>query len=80
MSEQPTGTVATLTADFAQQQIDSPGSRVIRRFLRHRLAMFGLVILIIMASAAIFAAIMAPYDPAALNLIDFRQAPVPSIY
>lgn len=75
MSEQASRTVATLTADFAAQQIDSPGSRVMLRFLRHRLAMFGMVVLVIMALAAIFAPVIAPYDPAAQNLIDFRQPP-----
>ena len=67
--------MATLTADFAEQQIDSPGSRAMRRFFRHRLAMFGLVVLIIMALAAILAPVVAPYDPAAQDLVNFRQPP-----
>jgi len=67
--------VATLAADFAAQHIDSPGSRALRRFLRHRLALFGLVILIIIGLAALFAPLIAPYDPAAQNLVDFRQPP-----
>jgi peptide/nickel transport system permease protein len=71
-SNQP---VATLAADFAAQHIDSPGSRALRRFLRHRLALFGLVILIIIGLAALFAPLIAPYDPAAQNLVDFRQPP-----
>jgi peptide/nickel transport system permease protein len=71
-SNQP---VATLAADFAAQHIDSPGSRALRRFLRHRLALFGLVILIIIGLAALLAPLIAPYDPAAQNLVDFRQPP-----
>lgn len=67
--------VATLAHDVATQKINSPGSRARRRFFRHRLAMFGLVVLIIMGTAAILAPLIAPYDPAAQNLIDFRQAP-----
>jgi peptide/nickel transport system permease protein len=67
--------VATLAADFAAQHIDSPGSRALRRFLRHRLALLGLVILIIIGLAALFAPLIAPYDPAAQNLVDFRQPP-----
>ena len=67
--------VATLAADFAAQHIDSPGSRALRRFLRHRLALFGLVILIIIGLAALLAPLIAPYDPAAQNLVDFRQPP-----
>lgn len=67
--------VAKLDTDFAEQHIDSPGSRAMRRFFRHRLAMFGLVVLIIMGLAAIFAPVVSPYDPATQNLIDFRQPP-----
>ncbi|MEM7117680.1 MAG: oligopeptide ABC transporter permease [Chloroflexota bacterium] len=67
--------VATLTADFASQRIDSPGSRAMRRFFRHRLAMFGMVILIIMGLSALFAPLIAPYDPAAQDLVNFRQPP-----
>ncbi len=70
--------VATLAADFAAQHIDSPGSRALRRFLRHRLALFGLVILIIIGLAALLAPLIAPYDPAAQNLVDFRQPPTAS--
>ena len=66
---------AATTGDFSQQHIDSPGRRALRRFLRHRLAMFGVVVLTIMGLAAIFAPLIAPYDPAEQNLIDFRQPP-----
>lgn len=71
-AEQP---VAELSAEFASQRIDSPGSRAMRRFFRHRLAMFGMVILIIMGLSALFAPLIAPYDPAAQDLVNFRQPP-----
>ncbi|MFT5193375.1 MAG: peptide/nickel transport system permease protein [Cellvibrionaceae bacterium] len=67
---------ATLTiAEQADHSIESPGRRALRRFLRHKLAIFGLVVLTIMGLAALFAPLIAPYDPAAQDLVNFRQAP-----
>ncbi|MBQ7795556.1 MAG: ABC transporter permease [Lachnospiraceae bacterium] len=39
---------------------------VFRRFRRHRLAMFSLVVLLVLGGAALLAPIIAPYDPEAL--------------
>ena len=39
---------------------------VFRRFRRHRLAMVSLVVLAVLGGAALFAPIIAPYDPDAL--------------
>lgn len=57
------------------QRVDSPGARMRRRFFRHRLAMFGLTVLIIMGVAAVAAPWIAPQDYAAQNLARFREAP-----
>jgi ABC-type dipeptide/oligopeptide/nickel transport system permease subunit len=49
-----------------------------RRFKRNRLAMVGLVIIVILVLTAIFAPLIAPYDPygsAARDTSAFRQAP-----
>lgn len=52
------------TAKRAQQQaMPEQKYYVIRRFLRHRLALLGLVILIGLACVAIFAPQLAPHDP-----------------
>ncbi|HET8524053.1 MAG TPA: oligopeptide ABC transporter permease [Thermomicrobiales bacterium] len=53
----------------------SPGRRTLRRFLHHRLAVIGAVILGIMAIAAIFAPLLAPYDPNAINLTKIAHSP-----
>ncbi|MCB0017125.1 MAG: ABC transporter permease, partial [Anaerolineales bacterium] len=73
--DRPAAAKLTANQDFSKQHIDTPGRRALRRFLRHRLAMFGVVVLTIMALGAIFAPVIAPYDPAEQNLIDFRQPP-----
>lgn len=48
---------------------------MLRRFLRHRLAMFGLVTLLLMTVLLVAAPWIAPYDYAAQDLARFREAP-----
>lgn len=57
------------------QKNQSPGRRTLRRFLRHRLAMFGLVALLLMTVLLVAAPWIAPYDYAAQDLARFREAP-----
>lgn len=54
---------------------ESPTQRAIRRFLRHRLAMVGLVIVVLFVLVAAFAPLLAPYDPNATSWSAIRQAP-----
>jgi len=60
---------------FVRQQVDSPWRRARRRFFRHRLAMFGVVILTLLILIALLAPLLAPYDYAEQNLRRFREAP-----
>jgi peptide/nickel transport system permease protein len=53
----------------------SPGRRTLRRFLRHRLAVTGAIILALLTLGAVFAPIIAPYDPNAINLTKISQPP-----
>ena len=55
--------------------IDSPGRRALRRFRRHRLAVFGAILLGIMALLAIAAPIVAPYPYEEQDLERFREQP-----
>ncbi len=75
ISADPNQPVSILHEEFARQRIDSPGSRMVRRFFHHRLALFGLVLLFFMVVPAIFAPLVAPYDPAAQDLAHFREGP-----
>jgi peptide/nickel transport system permease protein len=58
-----------------QERAVSPGRRTLKRFLSHRLALIGAVILIILVLAAILAPLLAPYDPNEINLRTMSQAP-----
>lgn len=62
-------------ANAAQAAGQSPSRRTLRRFLRHRLAVTGGVILIVMAIAAILAPLVAPYDPNTIDLTRISQPP-----
>jgi peptide/nickel transport system permease protein len=65
---------ATIAAPAAEKA-DSPGRRALRRFLRHRLAVLGLMIIVIFVLAAILAPWIAPYDPVATSWSRIRKPP-----
>ncbi|MEM8587182.1 MAG: ABC transporter permease [Pseudomonadota bacterium] len=50
-------------------------SRVVRRFLRHRPAIVGGGVVLIVVMVAVFAPLLAPYDPTATDWGKIRQAP-----
>jgi ABC-type dipeptide/oligopeptide/nickel transport system permease subunit len=56
----------------------SPGEMALRRFLRHRLALLGLVLIAIIAAISVLAPIIAPYDPVKVDLAFFRKPPSPT--
>ncbi len=51
------------------------GRRVLRSFLRNRLAVLGSVVLVVMLGSALFAHVVAPYDPLTLDLLDAYAPP-----
>lgn len=54
--------------------VRSPGREVIRRFMRHRLAMLGLAVFLIITLMAVFAPLVTQYSP---NQIDLRARSQP---
>jgi peptide/nickel transport system permease protein len=54
---------------------ESPTRRAIRRFLRHRLAMAGLIVVVIFVLVAALAPLIAPYDPNATSWATIRRPP-----
>jgi peptide/nickel transport system permease protein len=65
-------TEATARIELAALESErvAPRSRVWRRFRRHRLALIGSSILVILVLAAVFAPVISPYDP---NKPSFRE-------
>jgi len=54
---------------------DSPARRALRRFLRHRLAVLGLIVITIFVAGAVLAPWIAPYDPVATSWSRIRKPP-----
>lgn len=53
----------------------SPGGMAVRRFFRNKIAVAGAVVLIVVVALAVFAPLISSYDPNAVDLRAFRQAP-----
>lgn len=53
----------------------SPGRLALRRFTRNRLAVLGATVLLIVVVASLAAPLLTPYDPTAVDLDAFREAP-----
>jgi len=68
---------STANADLAvlRQRPESMQAQVWRRFRRNPLALFGIIVLTLLALSAIFAPWLAPYDPNAVNPYEALQPP-----
>ncbi|MCO5216574.1 MAG: ABC transporter permease [Thermomicrobiales bacterium] len=71
----PTGPTLGDYSEAKSSAIHSPGSRTWRRFRRHKLAMAGAIVILLLVLTAILAPIIAPYDPNAINLMAINQPP-----
>jgi peptide/nickel transport system permease protein len=69
----PDGVVITATA--APPRGESPARRAWRRLLRHRVAMVGLVVVLLFFVIALLAPLIAPYDPTRTNWAAIRRPP-----
>jgi peptide/nickel transport system permease protein len=59
----------------ADETIESPMRRALRRLRRRKAAVAGLVVIAIFVILAVFAPLIAPYDPAAQSWTSVRKAP-----
>jgi peptide/nickel transport system permease protein len=81
MSEQAAVAVPATGPDpnrdvFAREtDIESLSRRVVRRYVRHRLAMAGLAVFLVIALLAIFAPVISRHDPDAVDLLARNQGP-----
>jgi peptide/nickel transport system permease protein len=53
----------------------SPAARAVRRFLRHRLAVFGLLVVVLFVALALAAPLVVPFDPLRTSWTLVRKAP-----
>ena len=67
--------MSATTAGTAIPRAESPGRRALRRFLRHRLAVAGLIVVLAFIIAAALAPWIAPYDPVATSWSRIRKPP-----
>lgn len=64
-----------MTAPAAAVNARPRGAKALRRFLRNRLGVVGLVIVVAFSVMAAFAPVLAPYDPAQQSLLERRKGP-----
>jgi peptide/nickel transport system permease protein len=67
--------MSATTAPVVLERGESPGRRALRRFLRHKLAMFGLVVVVAFVLVALLAPWIAPYDPIETSWSRIRKPP-----
>jgi peptide/nickel transport system permease protein len=68
-------TEATLTIDPEATAWQSPARRALRRLLRRKGAVVGLIVIAVMIVFALFAPLLAPYDPIATSWTLVRKPP-----
>lgn len=67
--------MATATAKIELIRPESLWSKARKRFLRHRLALFGITVMAVLLFSAIAAPLLTPYSPIKQDLRNLRQAP-----
>ena len=67
--------MSTATGAAAIEAGESPARRAMRRFMQHKLAMFGLVVVIVFVAAALLAPWIAPFDPLETSWSRIRKPP-----
>jgi peptide/nickel transport system permease protein len=68
--------VATLSMPARMSREESIAGQIWRRFRQHRMAMFGLITIVVFFLASLFAPTIAPYDPDYVNPIARHQPPL----
>jgi peptide/nickel transport system permease protein len=67
---------ASLAAPARTSETESIAGGVWRRFRRHRMAMFGLMVIVVLFAASLLAPVIAPYDPDQVNPVLRHQPPL----
>jgi peptide/nickel transport system permease protein len=67
--------IATASPSGTVERGESPSRRALRRFFRHKLAVFGLIVVIAFVLIAVLAPWVAPYDPIETSWSRIRKPP-----
>jgi peptide/nickel transport system permease protein len=67
--------MSSLVEPAVMRPIESPARRAWRRLKARKSAVFGLVIIVLLIAVAVFAPMVAPYDPVKQNYLLVRKAP-----
>jgi peptide/nickel transport system permease protein len=67
--------MAVAEAPILELSEESPGARAWRRLLRRKSAVLGLVIIVLFVAVAVFAPLIAPYDPTQQSWTSIRKPP-----
>jgi len=65
----------TVATPASVERGESPARRAVRRFLHHRIAVFGLAVIVVFVAVALLAPWIAPYDPVQTSWTAIRKAP-----
>ena len=71
----PPGGLTGARATSGRRPRASPSALAVRRFRTHKLAVAGLVVILLIALAALAAPLLATHSPTAVNLAEFRSSP-----
>jgi len=67
--------MAVMDATVAELQHESPSARAWRRLLQRKSAVFGFAVIVLFVLVAVFASLIAPYDPTQQSWGAIRKAP-----
>src|SRR2546423_5440239 len=67
--------MTALSAPIRDLEEEGPGARAWRRLLKRRSAALGLVVIVLFVLIAMFAPLIAPYDPAQQSWTSIRKPP-----
>ena len=67
--------LSTLAVADAQDALESPARRALRRLFKRKGAVFGLIVITTFIVLAVFAPLVVPYDPIATTWTLVRKAP-----
>ncbi len=69
------GALTLRNAATSGQKVDRPGRRRLRAFTKHRFAMVGLFVILLMIVVAVLAPVIATHDPNRVDLLAAAQSP-----